>query len=261
MGVLRPDNGDASPPDDGGSQHGGLPDFPPEWGAVVIPDDASELDQEATLLRVELRREVRRHRLRRAFGLPDMAYHGGRNPALGVPIVIMVVAVLTTLISLFVVTWDRRPTPPVPVTGLGDSTTLTSAGALPQRLAEVTLKDAAGTPVTLGTLFPAVIMLVEDCACVDLVLGTAELAPKGTTVVVIGRDVPVYAGAPNKVRALADPDGLLAKRIAPSMLQSPGRPPVLFVTAAGQVAATLPGATSIEEIVTGLNLLSHATPR
>jgi hypothetical protein len=261
MGVLRPDNGDASPPDDGGSQHGGLPDFPPEWGAVVIPDDASELEQEAALLRSELRREIRRHRFRRAFGLPDMGTHGRRNPALGVPIVIMVVAVLTTLISLFVVTWDRRPTPPVPVTGLGDASALASAGALPEHLAEVTLKDAAGTSVTLGTLFPAVIMLVEDCSCVDLVLRTAELAPKGVTVVVIGRDVPILAGAPSKVRALADPDGLLAKRVSPTLLQTPGRPAVLFVTASGDVAATLPGAKSIEEIATALTVLAHATPR
>jgi hypothetical protein len=261
MGVLRPDNGDASPPDDGGSQHGGLPDFPPEWGAVVIPDDASELGREAALVRAELRRDIRRHRFRRAFGLPDMATHGDRHPAIGVPIVIMAVAVLTTLISLFVVTWDRRPPQPVPVTGLDDSTTLVSAGTLSPRLAEMTFRDAAGTPVTLGTLFPAVIMLVEDCDCVDLVLRTAALAPHGITVVVIGRDVPVLAGAPNKVRALADPDGLVAKRAAPSMLQTPGRPPVLFVTTSGEVAAVLPGATSIKEIATQLNLLAHATPR
>ena len=261
MGVLRPDNGDAQPPDDGGSQHGGLPDFPPEWGSVVIPDDASELDHEAAALRAELRREIRRHRLRRAFGLPDTATQDGRHATVGVPIVVMIVAVLTTLISLFVVTWDRRPTPPVPVTGIGELATVTAASAVPAHLAEVTLHDAAGTPVTLGTLFPAVIMLVEDCECVGLVLRTAELAPRSITVVVIGRDVPVLAGAPNRVRALADPDGLLAKRVTPSMLQSPSRPPVLFVTASGDVVATLPGAKTIEEIAAGLNVLGKATPR
>lgn len=259
MGVLRPGNGDASPPDDGGSHHEGLPDFPPEWGSIIIPDDAAELDQEAALLRAELRREIRRHRLRRAFGLPETAARDGR-PALGVPITIMMVAVITTLISLFVVTWDRRPADPLPVTGLGGSANLTASAALPQRLADVTLKDAAGTSVALGTLFPAVIMLVDDCACVDLVLRTAELAPGTVTVVVIGSDVPILAGAPNRVRALADPDGLLARRITPSMLESPGRPPVLFVTASGQVAMTLPGAESIEEIATGLNMLAKATP-
>jgi len=261
MGVLRPDNGDAQPPDEGGSQHGGLPDFPADWGSVVIPDDASELDHEAAQLRAELRREIRRHRLRRAFGLPDMGTQDGRQPALGVPIVIMIVAVLTTLISLFVVTWDHRPTPPVPITGLGASATVAATGSLPERLAEVTLKDAAGTSVTLGTLFPAVIMLVEDCACVDLVLRTADLAPRSITVVVIGRDAPILAGAPNRVQALADPDGLLAKRVTPSMLQSPGRPPVLFVASSGEVVMTLPGAKSIEDIATGLDALAPTTPR
>jgi hypothetical protein len=256
MGVLRPDNGDAMPPDDGGAKREGLPDFPPEWGSVIIPDDAAELDREAALLRAELRREIRRHRLRSAFGLPDRSARDGR-PALGVPIVIMVVAVLTTLISLFVVTWDRRPAPPLPVAGLDKS----AAASLPQRLAEVTLNDAAGTPVVLGALFPAVILLVEDCTCVDLVLRTAQLAPSGITVVVIGRDAPVMAGAPTRVRALADPDGLLANRVTPSILQSAGRPPVLFVAASGEVVMTLPGAKSIEDIAAGLDALAPTTPR
>ena len=39
MGSLRGDNGGERPP-----EGGGLPDLPPEWGTIVIPDDASALE-------------------------------------------------------------------------------------------------------------------------------------------------------------------------------------------------------------------------
>ena len=68
MGDLRPDNG--SPPDDGGgSQSRGLPDLPPEWGTIVIPDDPAELADEAEALRRELRGSARRTRFRKVLGL------------------------------------------------------------------------------------------------------------------------------------------------------------------------------------------------
>src|SRR5262245_13169663 len=68
MSDLRPNNGGAVPPDDGGAR-GGLPDLPPEWGPIVIPDDAAELDAEATEIRRELRREHWETRLRALLGL------------------------------------------------------------------------------------------------------------------------------------------------------------------------------------------------
>ena len=70
MGDLRPNNGGETPPDDGGNPHSGdLPGFPPEWGTIVIPDDASELDTEAEALRRELRRHQRRGLMRTRLGL------------------------------------------------------------------------------------------------------------------------------------------------------------------------------------------------
>ncbi|MBM0235841.1 hypothetical protein JNW91_31305 [Micromonospora sp. STR1_7] len=80
----------------------GLPDLPAEWGRVVIPDDASALAGEAAQIRRELRR---------AAGLP----HPHR--ALALPMLVLLVAVLTTLAGLLAVTWPRagrgtdRPTP------------------------------------------------------------------------------------------------------------------------------------------------------
>ncbi len=117
MGDLRPDNGGPWPPDEGGGHSKGLPDFPPEWGTIVIPDDASELDIEAEQVRRELSQETRRDQVGRLFGVPFPYSSGAEAPSgLGVPLVIMAVAILTTLISLFVVTWDRRPDQPLPVT-------------------------------------------------------------------------------------------------------------------------------------------------
>ena len=80
---------------------------------MIIPDDASELDEEAQALRRELRRHARQTALRSALGLRTApAAHSGSgrsrdSSALGVPVVIMAVAVLTTLVSLFVVTWGQ----------------------------------------------------------------------------------------------------------------------------------------------------------
>ena len=46
MGSLRGDNGGGRAPDGGG-----LPDLPPEWGTIIIPDDAGELSREAAAIR------------------------------------------------------------------------------------------------------------------------------------------------------------------------------------------------------------------
>ena len=61
-----------------GTLGNGLPDLPPEWGEVVIPDDPAELDEEAEVVRKELRRAARKARrakrmraLRRRLHLPE----------------------------------------------------------------------------------------------------------------------------------------------------------------------------------------------
>ncbi|MEV5448184.1 hypothetical protein AB0N23_37630, partial [Streptomyces sp. NPDC052644] len=80
----------------------GLPDLPPEWGRVVVPDDASALADEAAQLRRELRRQARSGRWRRRLGLT--ARPDGRPP-LGLPLLMLLVAVLATTVGLVTVTW------------------------------------------------------------------------------------------------------------------------------------------------------------
>ena len=82
----------------------GLPDLPPEWGRVVVPDDASALADEAVQVRRELRRRTSTTRWRRRLGLT--ARPDGRPP-LGLPLLMLLVAVLATAVGLVAVTWPR----------------------------------------------------------------------------------------------------------------------------------------------------------
>ena len=244
MGDLRPNNGGGMPPDDGGGAYpGDLPDFPPEWGTIVIPDDAAELDEDAHALRRELRRDSRRGRLRSAFGLASADQDA---PSLGVPVVIMAVAVITTLLSLFVVTWDHRRSATAPV-GPG------TASATDVPLVSVTLADAGGARVQLGDVLPAVLLLVQNCDCPELIEAIAAAAPAPITVIPVDRMAPCEVGAAPNVRCLADPDGALTSRYAgaepPSTEASPdlsGSPPTspssptitaVLVDASGNAAA------------------------
>jgi hypothetical protein len=176
MGTLRGDNGGERPQEDGG-----LPGLPPEWGTIIIPDDAGELDREGAHLRRRFRREAFRRRWRQRFHLrpKPMGRATDESPGLAVPLLIMTVAVIATLTSLFAVAWpDRRPTssPNLPIR---TSSTRVSVSAL-------TLVDNAGSPVRMGSMSPAVVLLVDGCACDDLIkasyVAIAASGPTGTTV-------------------------------------------------------------------------------
>jgi hypothetical protein len=204
MGDRRPDNGGGVPPEEGGgSYRGDLPDLPPEWGPIVIPDNASELDAEASALRRELRREAVRGRLWRIFGLPGAK---GQQPSLGVPVVIMAAAVITTLLSLFVVTWDHRRSATAPV----GPDAMAQATDVP--ISDVTLADASGARVKLTGVLPAVLLLVDGCECADLIASIAELAPPPVTIVPIAHEAPCAVGTAKNVHCLADPNGTILQR-------------------------------------------------
>src|SRR5215467_14246226 len=108
MGDLRSGNG-GTPDDNGSHSREPLPDFPADWGPVIIPDDASELEADRTALYKERRRLARRNRLRAMTGRPPIGNTPSDTQPVGVPLMIMAVAVLVTLVSLFVVTWARGP--------------------------------------------------------------------------------------------------------------------------------------------------------
>jgi hypothetical protein len=106
MGTLS-GGGGGWPPDE-------LPELPPEWGAIVIPDDASELAREASRVRRELRWQARQLRWRRRLHLPQANPGPGAEdvPALGVPLLVILIATIATLTSLFVISWPTSPQRP-----------------------------------------------------------------------------------------------------------------------------------------------------
>ncbi|MFG1652832.1 hypothetical protein ACGFIE_23160 [Micromonospora sp. NPDC049275] len=205
----------------------GLPDLPPEWGRVVVPDDASALAGEAAQVRRELRRAAGRHT---------------GHQALTLPLVVLLVALLTTLAGLLAVTWPRtgrstdRPTPapatpPVALTG--------------RPLPALDLVDASQAPVPLRGLLPAMIILVDGCPCPELVVEAAAAAPAGVAVITVagGRTVETPPPA-NGVRTLADPAGGLR-----SFLGQPARPgtlTALLVDRSGVVTRVLPEVGPVE---------------
>lgn len=189
MGTRRTEDGGDWPPegDRPPEEPPELSGLPPEWGRIVIPDDASALAAEAEQVRRELARE---RRGRQPPGAP-----GGRG-ALGVPLLIMSVAVLITLISLFAMTWsgstppDRSAPPPTPMPA-------------------ITLSQHNGREVALNTVGPAAILLVEGCDCDRLIAETSVAAPPDVAVVVVDRSPPAGGAPPEDVLWLLDPDNSL----------------------------------------------------
>ncbi|MFG3557898.1 hypothetical protein ACGGAQ_26315 [Micromonospora sp. NPDC047557] len=222
----KPDAEGHGPPD-------GLPDLPPEWGRIVVPDDASTLASEAAEVRRELRRAAGRHTGHRALALP---------------LLVLLVAVLTTLTGLVAVTWPRagrgtdRPTPapstpPVALAG--------------QALPALDLVDAGQAPVPLRGLLPAMIILVDDCGCPDVVTEAVAAAPAGVTVVTVTEQRAVATSPPvNGVRALADPAGGLRSFLGSSAANA------LLVDRTGVVTRVLPDPGPVEAYQDDLSALA-----
>ncbi len=227
MGTLRGDNGGERPHDGGG-----VPGLPPEWGAIVIPDDASELDHEAAALRREWRRAARRDRWRKRLRLPPrITSLGDSSPTLGIPLLIMMVAIIATLTSLFALAWPSRPTH----TANAGAPPTTGGSALPN----VTLFDGANKPVRLRENVPALILIIDGCDCTTLISTASNAAPTSVTVLAVGRTAPPLPrpAAGHKIKAVADPDGTLRSRYASSTAVD-GVVAVL-VTDTGTVARTV----------------------
>lgn len=189
-----------------------LPDLPPEWGRVVVPDNAAELSAEAAQVRRELNRP---------------APSGSFVPAL----LALLIALVTVLAGLSATIWAQsapiasKPATPAPPTDL-----------IGRTMPAIDLVDN-GKPVPLRGLLPAVILLTDACACPAEVANTVAVAPPGVTVITINPD-PAVRESPPALRALDDPaDGLRA------FLRLPPRADVvsaLLVDRSGTVRKVLP---------------------
>jgi hypothetical protein len=247
MGTLRGDNGGERPP-----EGGGVPDLPPEWGVIVIPDDAAELDDEAGALRREWRRAARINRWRQRLGLAPVRIGGHSGSSLALPLLIMSIAIVATLTSLFALVWPNHP---VRRAGIQPSAATTAA-----TLADVTLYDAQAKPVRLRDNLPAVILLVDGCDCGSLISAVASGVPATVAVVAVAHVAPAVPSQPpppdstgpasavpaTRVRALSDPAGALLTMFR-STTNPPGTAVALLVHKNGEIQAA-PVITSFDQI-------------
>ncbi|MFC4067145.1 hypothetical protein [Actinoplanes subglobosus] len=246
------DNGGLPP---GGGSPDDLPDFPEEWGVIVIPDDLSELAEEVEAVRAELhtgppltgwQRFVRRptvRRLRKAGALLV------RTPAL-----IVSMAILVTVASLFASAWPGPPRQPA--TQRTSGTTETHTDTLPA----LDLLDSEGEAVPIRGRLPAVLLLTEGCDCAKLIADTIAAARPGITVLAITKLRPsVSATAPGTLPTartpaadgknfalLRDPTDTLRNHVG---LSTPdGTAAVILVDNLGKIVRIHPRTASIETI-------------
>ncbi len=228
MGTLWDDEGRRPPDPDG------LPGLPPEWGLVVIPDDLSELAEEADQLRRELRRERRRDRWRSRLHLRRRAPSAPRRPRiLLAPSIVMVLAILLTVASLFAAVAPGRTRSTVGGRDRGG-----------ESLPDLVLVDSQGAPVQLSDYHPAVVILLDGCACPDLTNATAAAMPSGVALVLVSKEA-VRDSAPKGLR-LADPTGQLRARVGAGTAV-PEAATVLLVDRRGQIVRILPATRSVRD--------------
>jgi hypothetical protein len=247
MGTLG-DNGGNRPPDNGG-QPDPVPDLPPEWGVIVIPDDPAELAEEAASVRRQLRREARSDRWRRRLHLPRRGSTDD-NAAVGIPLLIMTIAVLATLTSLFAVAWPgSRPVPKIGTeTSAGQTVQTPAVPAAPA--VDVPLTDLAGGTARLRDTLPAVVVLVDGCQCHDLLAAVAAAADPSVTVVAVAgapalNDLPGQA-LPSRVRLLFYHGSDLGAAMSVAN-RTPGRAAVLLFAADGALVKAIPAANSVDD--------------
>jgi hypothetical protein len=166
----------------------------------------------------------------------------------------MAVAVLTTLVSLFIVTWGRPASmvPPPATSAKAPTVAPTGIGTL----ADIVLLDPAGLRVRLGTLLPAVLLLVDGCECGELVAATAAAAPTGVRVVPVARSAPSVPDAPDNVRPLADPDGLLRARYAAETATGPLSATALMIDRTGAITSLDTSVRAVDDLRPALQRLA-----
>ncbi|MGW0507143.1 hypothetical protein [Micromonospora sp. NPDC003241] len=215
----------------------GLPDLPPEWGRVVVPDDAAALADEAEQVRRELRG--------RATG------HARRWRPSALPVLALLLAVVATVAGLAAATWPRAGRSPGPTTGTGDPAPIRLTG---RPLPALDLVDGGQSPVPLRGLVPTVVLLVDGCACPERVAEAATAAPAGVSLVTVAAARPRAAPAGTEVRALADPAGGLR-----DFLHLPARPDTvtaLLADRTGRVVLVVPEVDSLADYQAELTRLA-----
>lgn len=238
-------------PPDGGSPDD-LPDLPEEWGIIVIPDDLSELSDEVEAVQAELdtavpatgwRRFRRRPTIRRLRRAGRVVV---RTPAL-----IISMAVLVTIASLFASAWPGPPRQPA--TQRTATATDTPTGVLPG----MDLIGPDGQMVSILSRLPAVILLTDGCDCDTLVADTVAKAGTRTSVLIVSAASPASAPPQQPTRTpqvagktvshLRDPTDSLRRNLD---LGAPdGTAAVVLADRNGEIFRRAPRVASVEAIL------------
>jgi len=235
VGSRNDNGGDWSA--EGGSDD--LPDLPEEWGVIVIPDDLSELSDEVEAVRAELRHERGRSRWHRFARRP--AVRRARRlvaACLKAPVLIISMAIVVTIASLFASAWPGPPRTPATQRTSGTQTTERST-----TLPALDLVNADGQTVALRQNLPAVLLVTDGCDCAALIADTTAAVKPGIAVVTITTATASSAGTPptgaapqaqgKTVLALRDPAGELRRDLG---LGTPdGTAAALLVNQAGSI--------------------------
>jgi hypothetical protein len=239
-------------PHDGGSPDG-LPDLPEEWGIIVIPDDLSELADEVRAVRAELRLSRPQTPWQRFTARPAVR-RMRRIAAAGMraPVLIIAMAVLVTVASLFASAWPGPARSPA--TQRTANTTEDGGKTLPA----LELEGSDGQPVALRAQLPAVILIIDGCACAQLVADTTAAVRAGVTVITVlsgaspstGK-VPPPGATPQAqgktVRVLRDPAGGL-RRSHLRLGEPDGTAAALVVDEHGTIVRSLTSTVSVEDL-------------
>jgi hypothetical protein len=246
----RSDNGGGWP-SDGGSPDD-LPDLPEEWGVIVIPDDLSELADEVAAVQAELHLSQSRTRWQRFTARPGMRrLHRIALAGVRAPVLIISMAVLVTVASLFASAWPGPSR--APATQRTASTTDDRDDTLPA----LELIGSDGAHVSLRGHLPAVVMLTDGCECTTLITDTTAAVRPGIAVILVSSrpaaasagGIPPTGAAPQPqgktVRSLRDPTDELRKTL--SLPAPDGTAAVVLVNGAGQIIRTVKRTATIEE--------------
>ncbi|GLY08085.1 hypothetical protein [Actinoplanes sp. NBRC 101535] len=238
----------------GGGAPDDLPDLPEEWGVIVIPDDLSALADEVEAVRAELntaepatrwQRVLRRPAVRRLRRIGRFAV---RTPAL-----IISVAVMVTVASLFASAWPGPARQPATqrTSGTVDEPT---TGALPA----TDLVGADGQSVSIRGHLPAVVLLTDGCDCGALIADTISAVSAETAVLVV--TVSAVSASPSVLRPPAQTPRADGKSVTFLLDQTAGlrrhlrlgtpdgTAAVILVNSSGDIIRTWQRTASVEDI-------------
>ncbi|WIM96207.1 hypothetical protein ACTOB_008376 [Actinoplanes oblitus] len=177
-------------PPDGGSPDE-LPDLPEEWGVIVIPDDLSELSDEVEAVRAELHLAPPPNRWQRFARRPGVRLLSrAATLLLRAPVLIVSMAILVTVASLFASAWPGTPRQPATQRTSGTS------AAPGKTLPALDLIGPDGQAVPLLGQKPMVVIITDGCDCDRLIADTVAAVRPHVSVLAVSTTAPTRRGNP-----------------------------------------------------------------